>query len=53
MSTKRGKRTKEKRSGHENNYMSKTGKAIENWLDWLRKECLKRTTEALIMAAQK
>ena len=28
------------------------GKASEDWWGWLRKGCLKRTTEALIMAAQ-
>ena len=28
------------------------GKTSEDWWGWLRKGCLKRTTEALIMAAQ-
>ena len=28
------------------------GKASEDWWGWLRKGCLKRTTEALIMVAQ-
>ena len=47
MSIKRGKTIKGKHIGHKNNYM-------DNLLDkqWLRKRSLKRTTEALIMAAQ-
>ena len=28
------------------------GKASEDWWGWLTKECLKRATEALIIAAQ-
>ena len=33
-------------------FIQTTGKASEDWLGWLRKRSLKRTTEALIMAAQ-
>ena len=57
MSTKRGKRMKLKQSGHKNNYMDNlsgklTGKWSEGRWGWLRKECLKRTDEVLIMAVQ-
>ena len=54
MSTNRGKRMKGKDGGHKNNYMdnlsNKKCEASEDWWRWLRKKCLKRTSEALIMA---
>ena len=33
-------------------YQAKMGKANEDLQGWLRKRCIKRTTEGLIMAAQ-
>ena len=56
MSTKRGKRMKGKHSGrkqlHGQFIRQTTDKASEDWWGWLRKWCLKRTTKALIIAAQ-
>ena len=57
MSTKRGKRMKGKHSGHKKQlygqFIRQTmGKTSEDWWGWLRKGCLKRTTEAFIMTAQ-
>ena len=56
MSTKRGKRMKGKHSGHKNNYTDNLSskqrvKQVKIGGD-AKKGCLKRTTEALIMAAQ-
>ena len=45
---------KGKNGGHKNNYMDnlsdKKCEASEDWWRWLRKKCLKRISEALIMA---
>ena len=47
-------RMKGKNGGHKNNYMDnlsdKKCEASEDWWRWLRRKCLKRTSEALIMA---
>ena len=56
MSTKKGKRIKGKHSGYKritcSIYQVNNGKASEDRKALLKKRFLKRTTEALIMAAQ-